>query len=135
MVCLDTCFLIDFLREQRSGKQGVASNKFNELQDHGETPKTTTINLAELYFGAYYTRSDRVLHQIGTIVHQLEILTLTVDTAKRSASIAANLKLAGETIGFTDVLIASIVMEAGETLVTRNVKHFSRILGLEVDAY
>ena len=135
MVCLDTCFLIDFLREQRSGKQGVASNKLNDLRDHGETPKTTTINLAELYFGAYYTRSNRVLNQIGTIVHQLEILTLTVDTAKRSASIAANLKLAGEAIGFPDVLIASIVLEAGERLVTRNVKHFSRIPGVILETY
>lgn len=91
MVCLDTCFLIDFLREQRNGKAGRTSKKFSELKKKSQTPKTTTINPAELYFGAYYTDSNRILGQIDAIARQLEILTIYSTVAKHAAAIAAQL--------------------------------------------
>jgi len=34
-----------------------------------------------------------------------------------------------------DALIASIALEYGERLVTRNVKHFARVTGLVVEVY
>jgi tRNA(fMet)-specific endonuclease VapC len=42
-------------------------------------------------------------------------------------------KRQASTIGYLDVFIASIAMTNGESLVTRNIRHFERVPGLKVE--
>ena len=135
MVCLDTDFIIDYLKEQHTGKKGSAVGKFEELIKRGESPKTTMINVSELYRGAYYFSTDHRVRELDVILSEFEILPLTFEAAKLSGSLAAYLKQSGTMIGISDILIASIVLEENDTLITRNVKHFSKIPELTLETY
>lgn len=52
---------------------------------------------------------------------------------RRFAEIKAGLEQKGTRLADADIIIASIAIEAGLPLVTGNVRHYSRIGGLEVE--
>ena len=69
MVCFDTTFLIDLMREKRKRKKGPATKKLHELAKRDERPTTTIITLAELYIGPYHVKNtEDELEKIQKIV-------------------------------------------------------------------
>jgi predicted nucleic acid-binding protein len=58
-----------------------------------------------------------------------------MSSTKLFGLIYAELRRLGIGIGAIDSLIASVVMENDETLITRNIRHFSRVPGLKVESY
>jgi len=50
-----------------------------------------------------------------------------------AGDILANLRKSGQTIGLEDVLIAASAITQQYTVVTANIRHFSRIAGLPVE--
>ena len=135
MVCLDSTFLIDFINEYRKCETGNAVKKYHILMENHEQIKTTIINVTELYHGAFYIGTKEAIKYVDEALSKLEILSLSYNSAKRAGSIAGHLQRTGKTVGISDILIASIVLDADETLVTRNVKHFSRIPDLKLESY
>ena len=63
------------------------------------------------------------------------ILHLDETSATLAADIQVSLILAGEMIPVTDIMIGAIALANNEPLVTRNVKHFSRIPKLDIRTY
>jgi len=57
------------------------------------------------------------------------------DVAWRAAEVFRELRRSGSMTGENDLWIAATALEAGEVLVTRNVKHFRGIAGLNVMAH
>jgi predicted nucleic acid-binding protein len=55
--------------------------------------------------------------------------------AWRAAVVFTDLRRRGVPTGENDLWIAATAIEAGETLVTRNLKHFREIRGLKVVAH
>ena len=135
MVCLDTDFIIDYTRERKKNKVGPAILKFKELSERNETPKTTIVNVSELYHGANNIGTKLAIQRIENIISKFEILNYTTETAKEFGRIASYLQKIGKQIGFADVLIASIVIENNETIITRNVEHFKNIPELKIMTY
>lgn len=62
-----------------------------------------------------------------------ELITLDRDSARVVGEIDAAIK--SQTIGESDLFIASIAFVNGHTLVTRNRKHFARIRGLRMEEW
>ncbi|MBN8249558.1 MAG: type II toxin-antitoxin system VapC family toxin [Verrucomicrobia bacterium] len=60
---------------------------------------------------------------------------LTDGVAWRAAEVFRELRRSGSMTGENDLWIAATALEAGEVLVTRNVKHFRGIRGLNVMTY
>jgi tRNA(fMet)-specific endonuclease VapC len=121
MTVLDTNFLIDLLR----GKGNPEA-----ILDMIEHPKTTTINVFELYFGAERSVKKRQsISNINSLIKSLEILEFDVPAAVKTAGIHAKLKSSGRTLEIEDLFIAGIVIVNNEELMTRD-EHFSRIPGL-----
>ncbi len=135
LVCFDTTFLVDYLRERRAGDKGPAVKMLDRLEQTDEISRTTIITVSELYYGAFYKGTKAGLERTDSILANLDILPFSYTAAKRAGNIAAQLKKAGRSIGMSDIFIASIVLEANETVLTRNVGHFSRIHGLKVEVY
>ena len=136
MVCLDTSFLVDLMREKRNGKKGPAQTKSRELAERGEVPRTTVITLSELYVGPYRARdAARELEKIERIAEEMEILYVTKETARRFGSIVADLYRIGRAIGVMDAFIAALALENGDKLVTRNTRDFENVSGLELEGY
>ncbi len=121
MTVLDTNFLIDVLRDKRNPEA---------VLDMIEHPKTTTVNIFELYFGAERSvKKEESLSNINSLIKSLEILEFDIPAAVKTANIHAKLKNLGRTLDIEDLLIAGIVMANNEELLTRD-DHFSRIPGL-----
>lgn len=127
MVCLDTDFLIAYLE-----KNPDALEKLQQLQN---TPTCTTmINVFELYKGVYRVKEKRREElRIKEILDSLTLLALDYESAKLAGQLDATTR--SNSIGESDLLIASIALSNNQTLITRNKKHFERLQGLEVEEW
>lgn len=122
MTVLDTDFLISILRGKGTSEITV------DMVVH---PKTTTINVFELYYGAKRsTKSEEVIAETNSLLKSMDILGFDRSAALMAADIYAKLMNSGKALDIQDVLIAGIVMANNEEILTRNTEHFSRISGL-----
>ena len=127
VICLDTDILIDFLR----GSQRTVE-KIRKLEDNFELT-TTTVNVFELYFGAFKSRKmEKNVKAVDKLVERLEPLKLTSHSAKISGRIVAELEREDKPIDFRDAMIAGIALENSVAVYTRNVEHFKRVSGLKI---
>lgn len=125
MICLDSDFLIDVLRNKEESKKWLEENKDKILC-------TTIINIFELFYGAYKSNRKKEIDSCNELLDDLPILELSINAAKRSANVAADLDKTGKPIGFRDVFIAGIVLTENISLKTNNKKHFENIEDLQI---
>ena len=120
----DTDFLIDL-----SGHAGARRRRaaLDFLARHADSPLyTSRICWAELAEGA--ASADVV----DDILAEFSIIEIDEDVAWRTSRAARDLKSAARHIGDNDCWIAGTALAKGLTLVTRNLRHFGRVAGLEV---
>jgi predicted nucleic acid-binding protein len=131
MVCLDTSVLVALIRKDQAAIDGLTAEA-----ERGGTVSTTVVNLCELYSGAYGSKNPRKeLARVQDLVSDLGLLELDAGAAKRYGELLNDATLRRAPIGDFDLIIASIALEQGEKLVTRNVKHFSRVPGLATEQW
>jgi tRNA(fMet)-specific endonuclease VapC len=129
MVVVDSDLIIKYLRK----KPRFAEDYLNNLFDNNERLKTTIFNYAELFEGAYLTNNvPKNLRYVKEFLAKFEILPFQLIDADLFSQIHAQLLRSGTPVGDVDVLIASIVINQGETLVTQNIKHFGKISRLKI---
>lgn len=95
---------------------------------------TTTVTAAELRFGAL--NSGRPAENLARVASFLESLTqvpFDEEAAIQFSNIKRFLVSKGRLIGLMDLLIASCTLAAGGTLVTNNVREFSRVPSLRFE--
>jgi tRNA(fMet)-specific endonuclease VapC len=71
--------------------------------------------------------------QLEELVRRVRVLPFGAGEAKTTARIRAELERSGIPIGPMDYLIAGTALHHGATLVTHNVKEFSRVGGLAIE--
>jgi tRNA(fMet)-specific endonuclease VapC len=131
MVCLDTSVLVALIRKDRAAIDGLTAEA-----GRGGTVSTTVVNLCELYSGAFGSKNpQKELAKVQDLVSELKVLELGVGAAKRYGELHNDATLKRAPIGDFDLIIASIALEQEEKLVTRNVKHFSRVPGLVTEEW
>jgi tRNA(fMet)-specific endonuclease VapC len=123
MTIADTDVLIDFLTGRGPGASLVAAAIEQGIL------QTTVVTRFELLAGARTARQEKALRQL---LETLPTLSLDPAGADRAAQVRQVLELRGESIGMGDSLIAGIVLQNGGTLMTRNLRHFSRVEGLHL---
>ena len=127
MVCLDTDFMVAYLR-----KDPKAKSKLEELESSREPLHTTTINAFELYKGALRASNPKAeLAKVDALLDAFFILVLD----RESARSAASLQDRSNPIGESDLLIGSIALVNKQTLITRNKKDFERMPGLHLEGW
>jgi len=131
LVCLDTDFLVALLRGDADARERA------EKMDEEEVRKATTpVNAFELFLGAYLSeRRDANLTVTRELISNLELLEFDLRSCEKAGSIAAGLRSRGEPIGVRDSMIAGIASSFEETLLTRNIEHFSRVKDLKVERW
>ncbi len=130
MVCLDTTFLADI---QRRSPQAL--RKMDEMERRGEFYSTTVVTAAELFRGAH-RRSPVQMTNVEELLRDLVVWEMNMIAARQYGVLSDALRKQGLEVGALDLLIASIALAHGETrIVTRNVKDFERIPGIEVVGY
>lgn len=124
---LDTNIVSDLVRNP----QGRVAAR---LRQHGEDGICVSIvTAAELRYGCAKKRSARLLRQVEAILSAIDILPFDVPADTEYGTIRAELEVAGQPIGPTDLFIAAHARSLRVTLVTRNAAEFRRVAGLKVE--
>jgi tRNA(fMet)-specific endonuclease VapC len=107
----------------------------SRLQEHGpEDFGISAITVAELWFGAAKSsRPRQTLSGVNTFLTPFEILPFGKEAARDYAATRLQLERAGQPIGERDLLIAATAKARRLTVVTHNVREFSRVSGLQVE--
>jgi len=101
-----------------------------------EEQATSSITVGELYYGARRladggeTLVDRI---DSTLLPNLAVLPFDVQAARHYGELRAELERAGTPIGDADMRIAAIAKTNDLTVVTANMRHFQRVVGLPVE--
>lgn len=93
----------------------------------------SAISLAELRYGADRKGSRRLHALINTFATALEVVGFAEEAALEFGRIGTILAERGTPIGEFDVLIAAHAASLRCTLVTNNLRHFSKVPGLAVE--
>lgn len=132
MICLDSSLIVDFLRNKNEAVD-IITNLRNE------DVVTTIINVYELESGIWVMKNANYvmrLNNLNTFLSGMGILQLNANSISRSAEIFGELSKGGKIIEDLDILIAGICLANNcNAIITKNIKHFSRIKGLKVETY
>jgi len=105
------------------------------LRDHApDDLGVTIITIAELWFGAHKSvRSSVARREMDGFLEPFRVLPFDREAAEAYARIRFELERTGRPIGERDLLIASIALARGLTVVTHNVSEFGRVPGLKTE--
>ena len=130
-ICLDTDFLVALLRDNRE-----AVRKAVEFDASQAETATTSMNAFEIYLGAYRSlEAQKNLKEAEALFESIPILSLTKESSRKSSEVLSGLLKEGMPIDLRDAIIAGIALTEGYTLMTRNVEHFGRIIGLSIERW
>ncbi|MBV8781532.1 MAG: type II toxin-antitoxin system VapC family toxin [Phycisphaerae bacterium] len=136
MAVLDTTVLIDLSRRPDSSFHARARIAVSRLLAADQSLFTSRINEAEFRVGPEMAGDrERELDRVERILAGVVILEFDALAAICYAVIKAAMFKRGRPVGDCDALIASICIANGQTLLTRNPKHFDGIPGLSVNSY
>jgi len=129
MFLLDTDTSIHFMK----GKLKV----IDHFRKHGPNAIfLSSISYHELLYGALHSGAvERHLRAVQEFIKPLTLLPFTQASATLSSQIRQDLTIEGQMIGPLDTLIAGHALEHGLTLVTGNIREFSRVQGLGLETW
>ena len=135
MIILDTSACIDYLNGNEQIKKVLSEQEslFN----------LTSISIYEVNIGLERTRriiSEERYKKLYKIwmefISSMEIFTLGFKEAEKAAKISDDLESKGQRIDDNDILIAGIMLSNGiKRIITKNIKHFEIIEGIELISY
>ncbi len=123
---LDTNIVIFFFK----GRNGIKE----KIQDVGiDNCFISEITLAELKYGAMFSQQpDKHLQEIDTLLNYIQIVTIT-NAIDFFANEKARLRKLGTLIDDFDLMIGATAIVNDFTLVTNNIKHFSRLENIALE--
>lgn len=128
---LDTSLLVDLLRGDAK-----AQSRVQEFEQGGNLLWLPTPALFELWEGVERAdRPDEERRRIEDILRHYTVLPFEAAHAQRAGTVSGALVRRGEMLDPIDVQIAGIALEERRPVLTRNVDHFRRIGGLQVETY
>ena len=107
----------------------------NRFETHAERLCVSVMTAAELRFGAEKARRPQLTELVEAFLERLAILDWTNSATHHYARLRWALEQAGTPIGNMDLLIASHAISERSTLVTNNLKHFSKVPGLNLEEW
>ena len=126
-MCLDTTFLIDWLRGREAARR-----KYYEFRNNRDEPEKLTASLItayELEKGARLSRNLNDLPIVRSLLAELDILELDKSSVNVASQIYSDLSRRGKLIGEFDILIAATCISGNHELLT-NDNDFDHIRGL-----
>lgn len=131
MICLDSTFIIDYLRGERK-----TIEKALEFADQQKC--TTAINVFEVLNGILLKKTGKheELEALSGFLTTLEVLDFNADASFAASHIYAQLTKKGEKVNELDCQIAGAALANHcKRVITRNSRHFGRMPGIEVEIY
>jgi len=131
-VILDTSFVEDVAQNDEGALARAA-----HLTDTGTPERLSAMTVYELYWGVgYVAQSGAERDVVDAVLDTKEIYHLTPEIARKAGRIAGDLASDGRPLNDPgDEIIGATGIVHDEPVLTRNVDHFERIPGLEVESY
>lgn len=123
---LDTNAVSEVMRRP----DGPAGTRFKASRDR---LAVSALVAAELRFGALKKRSDQLARRVESILGVLPVLPFDALADRIYARLRLTLEAQGTPIGPNDLLIAAHALTLDLTLVTANIREFSRVPDLRVE--
>lgn len=124
---LDTNALSELIRNPH----GVLAQRLNSWEP--DAVCTSVVVACELRFGAKRKGSVQLIRRVEQLLDALTVLPLDTPADEHYADIRATLERSGTPIGSHDLFIAAHARSRGMTLLTRNLREFQRVPGLNVE--
>jgi len=135
LIHLDTSYVVDLLRERGAKRDGLATQLLVGALA-GEELAISVHVACELHAGAELSQNPSVeRRRVEEICGALEVRLLDETFPRLYGRALADLRRGGHAISAMDLLIAVAALTDGAPLVTRNVKDFQRVPGLELVRY
>lgn len=128
---LDSSFIIDLM-------EGLpeAVEKLRRLNQLKENCFITSITIFELWSGiAQSDKPEQEKRKVLDILESQLILNFDKPSAEEAGKIDGMLTKQGMTIDPEDSMIAGIAKMYNKAILTRNVKHFQRVQGIQIETY
>jgi tRNA(fMet)-specific endonuclease VapC len=120
----------DTFSEIIKGKNAVVLQYARAYRQQFGHYSVSCVTITELVKGLQKrTREDQIQNLIAGLTNE-ELLPLDLDAAIIAGRIYGELEKSGQTIGRIDPLIAGVAIANNLVLVTGNIKHFERVVGL-----
>jgi tRNA(fMet)-specific endonuclease VapC len=132
MIMLDSNVAIELM----NGRHSLVRERYRAAKSANlRMISVSSIVIFELQYGiAKSTKQVRnAEHLRSFLAGAIEVLSFDDEDATYAGQIRATLEAKGTPIGSWDVMIAGHVLRHGATLVTANVREFSRVDGLKVE--
>ncbi len=124
---LDTNVVSDLIRRPH----GVITKR---ISLEGEDNVCTSLIVAsELRFGAHKRSSKQLTRQLDLVLSTIQVMPFEAPADRLYGKLRVYLEERGTPIGPNDMLIAAQALALDCTIVTRNVREFSRVPELKVD--
>lgn len=124
---LDTNVISELVRKP----DGVLAARATALDDAALC--TSAIVASELRFGLRKKGAVSLARQVEAVLREIEILAYEAPASLAYAETRSALEKKGQPIGSTDLFIAAHALSLDLTLVTANIREFSRVEGLKVE--
>lgn len=129
MRCLETTFLIDFLRDEPAAVEAARGFR-------GEPVATTEVCVFEVLAGAYRRPvGEDLAEQALRLFDRMEVLPVDRKAAVEAARLAGGLARRGGGAGPIDCLIAGAALSRGYRILVTRDRDFRRIPGIRVEGY
>lgn len=123
----DTNILSDLIKRPSS----PLADRVVSLERHAFC--TSIVVACELRYGAVKRGSRTLTTRVNQLLSRIDVLPLEPEVDAHYAAIRVALERRGQPIGAHDLLIAAHARALGLTLVTANVREFSRVPNLTVE--
>lgn len=131
----DTDFFIDLMQPSKE-RHPRAVQRSTALEADGETVYMSAVTRFELFTGAeQYFSPPRERQRVERLLASFPALPLTPSAADRAGRLHGSLRRTGYSMGTLDAMIAAIALEQGESVLTRNLKDFSKVPDLRLESY
>ena len=125
---LDTNICIYLMK----GRVANVQRQFAALQAYEVA--ISVITLGELYFGANKSQQRvQAVNALQSLTQSLRVLELNEDVTRHYGEIRAFLEAKGQPVGANDLWIAAHARALGLTLVSNNLREFSRVPNLALE--
>ena len=125
----DTTFFIDLAHGDKN-----AVKKFEELHSKGEPIVVSAVTVYELWQGKHGLNRNEDLF-LSKFEKDAFVVPIESEAAAEAGRIKSDLRKRGFELNPPDALIAGLCIIGNDVILTRNVKDFSRIEGLRIEAY
>ena len=139
MVYVDSDLIITCMKDlnAKNAKTNAMRKKAREvlkgLHAVHQKLKITAFNLIELFKGAYQSADVALnLHRVEKVIADFDVVYLDLDSVKEFARTLTEIESKGIVVPVFDLLIGAIILSKGDTLYTKNVRHFEKIPRLKL---